>query len=314
MSPKDILRTMVEYHAASSRRMLQHLSEHLTDEQFIEKMPYSHGSIRHQVVHIAATDRYWLHDIQSKAVTGLDPQDYPTIASFAPVWEGIEQTLVEYTRSLSDEQLEDTPAGLLLARWEALAHVVNHGTDHRAQILSMLHSLGVPTFEQDFPNFLRSHRWVSKNKVLDLVLFWWGEWKKSLFLVPSERMNEPVVGSWSVKDIIAHITWHDREMVGVLKTRRLCGSEWWDLPLEDRNQRIFEQHHSQPLGEVVQEHEQVHRQLLEQLERLDDHDLNDPSRISEMLPGLKPWMLLEDNTWAHYMNHTETLWAWLKHN
>ena len=34
-------------------------------------------------------------------------------------------------------------------RWQALLHLVNHGTDHRATVLERLHALGVPTFDQD---------------------------------------------------------------------------------------------------------------------------------------------------------------------
>jgi uncharacterized damage-inducible protein DinB len=33
--------------------------------------------------------------------------------------------------------------------WQILAHMVNHGTDHRAQVLAVLYSLGAPTIEQD---------------------------------------------------------------------------------------------------------------------------------------------------------------------
>ncbi|MCL4255480.1 MAG: damage-inducible protein DinB, partial [Anaerolineae bacterium] len=39
--------------------------------------------------------------------------------------------------------------------WEILVHVINHGTDHRAQILAMLHQMGAPTLEQD------------------MMLYWW---------------------------------------------------------------------------------------------------------------------------------------------
>ena len=110
---------------------------------------------------------------------------------------------------------------------------------------------------------------------------------------------------------MAHLTWYDREMVGVLKARQLAGSEWWNLPLEERNRRIFKQYRSQPLAEVLQEHDEVHRLLVKEIEPLDDEELNDPSRIREMLPGSKLWMVLEENTWVHYLVHTETLWAWL---
>ena len=39
-------------------------------------------------------------------------------------------------------------------RREVLLHMVNHGTDHRAQILARLHELGAETVEQDLMLYL----------------------------------------------------------------------------------------------------------------------------------------------------------------
>ena len=38
--------------------------------------------------------------------------------------------------------------------WQVLLHVVNHGTDHRGQILRILHDFGAPTFDQDLMGYL----------------------------------------------------------------------------------------------------------------------------------------------------------------
>ena len=57
--------------------------------------------------------------------------------------------------------------------------------------------------------------------------------------IPAERMNEPgALDSWSIKDVIAHLAWHEREMVGMLQAHALVGSELWNLPLDQRNQAI----------------------------------------------------------------------------
>jgi uncharacterized damage-inducible protein DinB len=37
-----------------------------------------------------------------------------------------------------------------LILWQVLLHVVNHGTDHRAQLLRLLNDLGVETTSQDY--------------------------------------------------------------------------------------------------------------------------------------------------------------------
>jgi len=60
-----------------------------------------------------------------------------------------------YLVELRDDMLFDKPIkepdedkDLML--WQVLIHVVNHGMDHRAQILRLLHDLGVKTTSQDY--------------------------------------------------------------------------------------------------------------------------------------------------------------------
>ena len=59
-----------------------------------------------------------------------------------------------YLAALRDEMICEKPftAGedtdLLL--WQVLLHVVNHGTDHRAQLRRMVHDRGVKTGPQEF--------------------------------------------------------------------------------------------------------------------------------------------------------------------
>jgi uncharacterized damage-inducible protein DinB len=309
MSYQKIIHALVGYHVASNRRLWQHLAEHLTDEQFTQPLSFSHGSIRNQVVHQAVTDRYWLHDIQSKPVTGLDPEDYPTRESFAAAWEGIQAALLEYVTSLDAAALEETPDGLMETRGEAIVHVVNHGTDHRAQILSMLHGLGAPTFEQDFPDYLRSRRRVSRASVLKLVQYWHAKWEQALGSIPPEKMAEQDGGGRAVKDIIAHLAWYERQVAATLMTRQLTNPELWALPRDERNRQLYEQHRSHLLEDVLQEHRRAHDALIHELERLDDDDLNDPSQIQGLPPGTRLWEWLERHIWFHYLEHTEDLWV-----
>ena len=60
----------------------------------------------------------------------------------------------DYLAKLRDDMLFEKPFSegedqdLIL--WQVLLHVVNHGTDHRAQILRLLNDLGVKTESQDY--------------------------------------------------------------------------------------------------------------------------------------------------------------------
>jgi uncharacterized damage-inducible protein DinB len=68
----------------------------------------------------------------------------------------------DYLAQLRDDMLFDKPIkepeedkGLTV--WQVLLHVVNHGTDHRAQLLRLIHDLGVKTTSQDFIFYIYDH-------------------------------------------------------------------------------------------------------------------------------------------------------------
>jgi hypothetical protein len=138
------------------------------------------------------------------------------------------------------------------------------------------------------------------------------EWDALLEEIGADRMTQPgVEGEWSIKDIIAHVTWHERQMVGVLQARALVGSDLWNLPLDERNAAIFEQNRDRPLNEVLEESRQVYPQLLELAESLSDEELNDPRRFPGMPDEWVPWGLVADNTFTHYPDHIASIRAWL---
>jgi uncharacterized damage-inducible protein DinB len=62
--------------------------------------------------------------------------------------------MLGYVSGLEEQQLEAAVPGMDEPAWQVFAHVANHGTDHRAQILRLLHDLGAPTFSQDFMIYL----------------------------------------------------------------------------------------------------------------------------------------------------------------
>lgn len=68
------------------------------------------------------------------------------------------------------------------------------------------------------------------------------EWDALVDRINRAEMSTPgFCGTWSLKDVIAHLTWYEREMVGMLKARAFVGSSYWELPLDGRNALIFEE-------------------------------------------------------------------------
>ena len=63
------------------------------------------------------------------------------------------------------------------------------------------------------------------------------QWEELLAQVEEERMQRPgATGKWSVKDVIAHVMWGEREMVPIIYTHVVSGSELWNLSDDERNE------------------------------------------------------------------------------
>lgn len=153
----EAIRTLYEYHFALNRRVWNRSIAGLTDEQFTRDLPYSLGSIRDHVVHVASVDQRWFARIRGGALPDrLAPGDFPDRRAARARWDAVEADMRTHLDGLTDAEAARpvTFAGGRLPRrtvpaWQILVHVVNHGTDHRAQMLAMLHGLGAPTLEQD---------------------------------------------------------------------------------------------------------------------------------------------------------------------
>lgn len=125
------------------------------------------------------------------------------------------------------------------------------------------------------------------------------------------RWAEPgAAGSWSVKDVMAHIAWYEREMIQVLRSRAFVGSELWDLPQEERNAVVFERNRERPLADVRAEGEHSFAGLCAELERLTEQDLNDPARFPGMPAEWVPGDVFASNSYQHYEQHLPDLRSW----
>lgn len=61
-------------------------------------------------------------------------------------------------------------------------------------------------------------------------------WDELLAEVAQHGMTEPgLAGNWTAKDIVAHVTWYERETAIMMEERALVGSDLWELPQDERN-------------------------------------------------------------------------------
>lgn len=67
----DDFRHLYEYHFTINRKIWDRCIVPLTDEQFKEKVPYSVGSVRNQVVHMLNIDDRWFCGLRGQPIPGF---------------------------------------------------------------------------------------------------------------------------------------------------------------------------------------------------------------------------------------------------
>src|SRR5215470_6970157 len=82
------------------------------------------------------------------------------------------------------------------------------------------------------------------------------------------QMNQPgAVGSWSVKDVLAHIAFWERYMANILRAAQR--GEMPELDVEDttesRNASVVAQYYLTPLGAVIASWHAAREDLIEQI-------------------------------------------------
>lgn len=154
---------------------------------------------------------------------------------------------------------------------------------------------------------------MDKTQLMNRIQHSYDEWKTWLLHLDEEQMLQPgMSGDWCAKDIIAHITWHEREMVNLLRAREFGGSELWQLSTDERNAAIYELCKDRNLNEVRAEAALVHMELLHQLVDLPEEALQDPAHFPGMPLDWRPWQLIAENTYEHYEDHCPQVKAWLE--
>jgi uncharacterized damage-inducible protein DinB len=151
----DAFRHFYEYHFTENRKIWDRYISPLSQVEFTQEVDYSHGSVRDQIVHLMSVDDTWFSGLRGVEIPQpLNPANFDDREIIRFYWDNVEQNMRGYLAELRDDVLFTKPFAdgedkdLIL--WQVLLHVVNHGTDHRAQILRQLNDLGVKTESQDY--------------------------------------------------------------------------------------------------------------------------------------------------------------------
>ena len=160
MDLPEYLRQLYDYHYWANHRVLT-AAERLTDEQLHQQQGQSWGSVHGTLLHMMNAEWIWLRRWNGESPRAFfSPDDYPTLAALRERWNELEAEMLAFVAAQAQPSLEralvfTTTVGQArsLLLWQAMAHVPNHGTHHRAELAAMLASLNVPHPEDELSRY-----------------------------------------------------------------------------------------------------------------------------------------------------------------
>jgi uncharacterized damage-inducible protein DinB len=155
--------TLYEYNYWANALVLN-ATTNVNAAQFTAPARLSHGSLRGTLVHTLSTEVVW----RLRCQEGVSPSamlaegEFPTLESLRQRWDAEERAMRAFLGSLQDDDLNrivryTTTKGVPHENvlWHLLVHVVNHGTQFRAEAAVVLTEYGQSPGDLDLIRFLR---------------------------------------------------------------------------------------------------------------------------------------------------------------
>ncbi len=142
------------------------------------------------------------------------------------------------------------------------------------------------------------------------------DWEALLTEAGESRLTEPgVEGDWSLKDIIAHLTyfetWTTANVLAFQRGEPRPKPEYTGLDVDEENARIYERNRAKPLEAVLRDSQVSFQRSIEAVQGLRDEDLYDPEFTRKAGVDWKIMDLIEGDTFGHYQDHITPVRAWL---
>jgi hypothetical protein len=147
---------------------------------------------------------------------------------------------------------------------------------------------------------------MKKQKVLEKIDQAWTAFRESYEGLTAEQMSQPgVIGEWSVKDVVCHVSCWEEEALKYLP-HTLHGDR---LPryssmyggIDGFNAMMTEQKRVLTLTGALCQLDEIHARLLEYLQGISEEQFATEARFNRRL---------RLDTYTHYSEHTDAINAW----
>jgi len=141
---ETVLVKVFEHNNWANSQIIQACSA-LSDEQLdAEPQSATHGSIRRTLVHLVTAQQGYLKLLTLPLEDRLDPVAPPPFAELQEVASDRGEALLALARDEASRPIKgrlQTRDGFFVEPWVVMVQVINHATEHREQISSMLSAL-----------------------------------------------------------------------------------------------------------------------------------------------------------------------------
>lgn len=154
---------------------------------------------------------------------------------------------------------------------------------------------------------------MKKQDLLEKVRQGYEDFLGSIEGLGPEALLEPGANEdWSVKDIIAHISFWKAELIQVLfhaKQGTAPPSLSQKRDIDAMNARFYQESQARTVDQVLADYHGVSKQLVRRIEELGEGDFGDPKRFSWLRnAALEEWV--ENDSYGHEGEHAAQIRAW----
>ncbi len=150
------IQTLFDYTAWADDRILDRAAE-LTPAQFATAPEGGLPAVRQILAHRIAAEMLWRTRLETgTAAIGLQADDFPTVEALRRQWQEERAAMRRFLDGLDDAAMERPfrferrGVSTEVILWHVLFQLVNHGTQHRAEVAALLTDYGHSPGDLDF--------------------------------------------------------------------------------------------------------------------------------------------------------------------
>src|SRR5690349_20508746 len=146
---------------------------------------------------------------------------------------------------------------------------------------------------------------MKRQQLLNKLDTTWAALKESYAGLTDSQMMEPgVMGEWSVKDILAHVTTWEEEALKYLPLILNGGRPPRYIQyggIDAFNAQMAKQKRTMALSDVLRQLDETHRRLIDYLQSVPEEHFTRETRFRHRL---------RLDTYSHYPLHARAIWEW----